>query len=152
TFRKLVDQADHYVVRNQFGQLVEENGGVGMNAGTDMDETVYFYSMPANRLELWAYLESSRFARPVMREFYKERDVVYEERRMRVESNPLGRLVEQFQSTAFAAHPYRNPGIGWPSDVHNFSATDAKNFFDRYYVPANMTIAIVGDLDPDKTW
>ncbi len=151
-WKQLADEAEKYVVRNQFGQVVEENGGVGLNASTSEDETVYFYSMPANRLELWAYLESSRFLHPVMREFYKERDVVYEERRMRVESNPIGRLVEQFTSTAFQAHPYRNPGIGWPSDLHTFSATDAMNFFDTYYVPSNMMVAVVGDIDPATTW
>jgi predicted Zn-dependent peptidase len=151
-WKDLVDQAEQYVVRNQFGEIVEENGGVGMNAGTEEDQTVYFYSMPVNRLELWAYLESSRFAEPVMREFYKERDVVYEERRMRVDSDPTGRLVEQFVSTSFLAHPYRNPGIGWPSDLKTFSATDAINFFHTYYAPSNMTIAVVGDLTPEQFW
>ncbi|HVZ16877.1 MAG TPA: pitrilysin family protein, partial [Terriglobales bacterium] len=151
-WQDLVKQADAYVVRNQFGKYVEENGGVGMNASTDEDETVYFYSMPANRLEFWAYLESSRFAEPVMREFYKERDVVYEERRMRTESNPIGRMIEQFDAAAFMASPYHNPTIGWPFDLHTFSATDARNFFDKYYVPSNMTIAVVGDLDFTTTW
>lgn len=151
-WKQLIDQADHYVIRNQFGELVEKNGGVGMNASTSEDETVYFYSMPANRLELWAYLESDRFLHPVMREFYKERDVVFEERRMRVDSNPIGRLLEQFQAAAFMASPYGTPGIGWPYDLHTFSATDAMKFFDTYYVPANMTIVVVGDIDFDKTW
>jgi len=151
-WKDLIEKADKYVIRNQFGQFIEENGGVGMNASTSEDETTYYYSMPANRLELWAYLESERFLEPVMREFYKERDVVYEERRMRVESNPMGRLFEQFQSAAFAAHPYGIPGVGWPSDLHTFSATDARAFFDTYYVPANMTVAVVGDLQFDKTW
>jgi len=147
-----IDDADKYVVRNKFDEIVEQNGGVGMNANTAEDDTHYYYSMPANRMELWAYLEASRFAHPVMREFYKERDVVYEERRMRTESNPIGRLIEQFDSAAFMAHPYGIPGIGWPSDLHTFSATDAKAFFDKYYVPSNMTIAVVGDLQFDSTW
>ena len=151
-WKDLIEQADKYVVRNAFGRLVEENGGVGMNASTDEDETVYFYSMPANRLELWAYLESTRFAEPVMREFYKERDVVYEERRMRTESNPIGRMLEQFDAAAFMAHPYGIPTIGWPWDLHTFSATDALNFFNRYYVPSNMAVAVVGDLQFEKTW
>ena len=151
-WQDLVKEADQYVIRNQFPQYIEENGGVGVNAGTGEDETSYYYSMPANRLELWAYLESERFLQPVMREFYKERDVVYEERRMRVESNPIGRLIEQFQEAAFSAHPYGIPGIGWPSDLHTFSATDAMAFFNKYYVPSNMTVAVVGDLEFDKTW
>ena len=151
-WKDLISEADKYVIHNQFGQLVEQNGGAGMNASTNEDETVYYYSMPVNRLEMWAYLESSRFAHPVMREFYKERDVVYEERRMRTESNPIGRLLEQFNATAFMASPYRNPTIGWPFDLHTFSATDAYNFFEKYYVPSNMTIAVVGDLDFATTW
>ena len=139
-------KADDYVVPNQFGEIVESEGGVGLNASTDRDETTYFYSFPQNRLELWAYLESERFLEPVMRQFYKERDVVYEERRMSVDSSPQGRLLEQFLATAFVAHPYRRPVVGWPSDLHAFSATDAMQFFHKYYVPANIVVTVVGDL------
>ncbi len=142
--------AQKYVIVNQFGEIVEANGGEGMNAFTDYDETAYHYSMPVNRLELWAYLESSRFLHPVMREFYKERDVVIEERRMRTESQPTGRLIEQFLATAFEAHPYHRPTVGWPSDLNNFSARDAENFFHHYYVPSNMVVAVAGDLNPTK--
>ncbi len=145
-WKDAVDAAEKYVVRNEFSKIVDQAGGVGMNAFTAMDETVYFYSLPANRLELWAYLESERFLHPVFREFYKERDVVYEERRLRYESSPFGRLLEQFLPTAFAAHPYHNLGIGWPSDLQAFSATDAANFFKKYYIPSNMVVAVVGDV------
>ena len=125
---------------------MESQGGVGLNASTDRDETTYFYSFPQNRLELWAYLESERFLEPVMREFYKERDVVYEERRMSVDSSPQGRLLEQFLRAAYIAHPYGRPVVGWPSDLRAFSATDALNFFNKYYVPANMVVTVVGDV------
>jgi predicted Zn-dependent peptidase len=145
-WQSAIKEADQYVVRNAFPQIIEENGGVGMNAGTSDDQTVYHYSFPANRLQLWAYLESERFIEPVMREFYKERDVVFEERRMRTESNPVGRLVEQFIATAFFAHPYHRPTIGWASDLRRFSATDAELFFRTYYVPPNMVVAVVGDF------
>jgi len=127
-----IQQAQQYVIPNQFGEIIEKNGGEGLNAFTDDDETGYHYSMPANRFELWAYLESERFLHPVMREFYKERNVVIEERRMRVDSNPLGRLLEQFTSEAFAAHPYHRPTVGWISDLNSFSATDAEDFFREY--------------------
>jgi predicted Zn-dependent peptidase len=145
-WKAAIADADQYVIPNQFGEIVESQGGVGLNASTDLDETLYFYSFPENRLELWAYLESERFIHPVLREFYKERDVVTEERRMRTDSSPQGRLLEQFLAAAFVAHPYGRPVVGWPSDLKAFSATDAKNFFHKYYVPANMTIAVVGDL------
>jgi predicted Zn-dependent peptidase len=145
-WQSAIHEADQYVVRNEFAQIIEENGGVGMNANTDSDETRYFYSFPSNRLQLWAYLESERFVQPVMREFYKERDVVFEERRMSTDSNPIGRLVEQFLAAAFTAHPYHEPTIGWPSDLRRFSATDAERFFHTYYVPSNMVVAVVGDV------
>ena len=143
-----VDAAEKYVVPNEFSKIVDQAGGTGMNAFTQSDDTVYFLSMPSNQLELWAFLESERFYDPVFREFYKERDVVYEERRMRYESSPFGRLLLQFIATSFVAHPYGQPSIGWPSDLQSFSATDARNFFDKYYVPANIVIAIVGDVNP----
>ena len=115
---------------------------------TSLDSTEYFYSLPSNRIELWFLMESQRFLHPVFREFYKERDVVMEERRMRIESNPQGKLLEDFLATAFAAHPYRNPGVGWPSDMVNLRRNTAREFFDKYYVPANINIAIVGDVNP----
>jgi len=138
--------ADKYVVPNQFGKIIEQSGGQDLNASTDYDETTYHYSLPVNRLELWAYLESDRFLHPVLREFYKERNVVIEERRLRTDSNPIGRLLEQFNAAAFEAHPYHRPTVGWMSDLNSFSATDAKKFFDEYYRPANMVVAVAGDI------
>ncbi len=150
-WKEAIQQADQYVEVNQFGEIVESQGGVGLNASTDLDETNYEYSFPENRLELWAYLESERFLHPVMREFYKERDVVMEERRMRTDSSPQGRLLEQFLAAAFIAHPYGRPTVGWPSDLRSFSATDASNFFRKYYIPSNMIIAVVGDVKAAHT-
>ena len=145
-WRSAVDAAQKYVIPNQFGEIVERNGGEDMNASTEDDQTNYFYSFPINRVELWAYLESERFLQPVMREFYKERNVVIEERRMRVESNPIGRLLEQFTTAAFQAHQYQRPTVGWTSDLNSFSATQAAKFFNEYYVPSNMVVTIVGDV------
>jgi predicted Zn-dependent peptidase len=145
-WKDAIAEGDKYVVPNQFGKIIEQSGGQDLNAFTDYDETGYHYSLPANRLELWAYLESERFLHPVMREFYKERNVVIEERRLRTDSNPIGRLLEQFDAAAFEAHPYHRPTVGWMSDLNSFSATDAKKFFDEYYVPANMVVAVAGDV------
>jgi predicted Zn-dependent peptidase len=142
--------ANQYVIPNQFDEIVERNGGTGINASTDLDETNYFYSLPENRLELWAYLESERFMHPVMREFYKERNVVIEERRLRTDSNPTGRLLEQFITAAFQASAYHRPTIGWMSDLNTFSATDAQKFFDEYYIPSNMVVTVVGDVRPSE--
>jgi predicted Zn-dependent peptidase len=143
-----IEKADDYVEPNLYPRIIEENGGVGMNASTGEDSTDYFYNFPANRIELWFYLESARFYHPVYREFYKERDVVREERRMRVESDPQGKLMEQMLATSIAAHPYRNMPGGWASDIENLRVKDAEKFFAQYYVPGNITMAVVGDVDP----
>ncbi len=140
------EAADQYIEKNEFSRIVDRAGGVGMNASTSSDQTMYYYSLPANKLELWAYLESSRFLDPVFREFYKERDVVMEERRLRTESTPNGRLFEQFAATAFIAHPYKQPVVGYMSDLQSFTREDAEAFYRKYYVPSNMTVAIVGDV------
>ena len=149
-WKDAITEANKYVIPNQFGQIVESSGGEGLNAQTSYDSTDYLYSLPANRFELWAYLESERYLHPVMREFYKERDVVIEERRMRTDSSPFGRLLEQFTSESFTASPYHRPTVGYYSDLQNFSATDAERFFHTYYIPSNMVIGLVGDLDPAK--
>jgi predicted Zn-dependent peptidase len=140
--------AEKYVVPNQFTEVAEANGAHGLNAETGLDDTQYFWSMPQNRLELWAWLESGRLADVVPREFYKERDVVMEERRMRVDSNPIGRLEEQFFATAYVAHNYGRSDIGWPSEVSQINATEAMAFHQKYYVGGNIVVAIVGDVDP----
>jgi predicted Zn-dependent peptidase len=139
--------ANDFVIPNEFTEIAEANGATGLNAETSLDATQYYWSMPENRLELWAYLESDRIGHPVPRQFYRERNVVEEERRMRVDSQPTGRLVEQFLATAYAEHPYRRPNVGWESELTQLSATDAEAFHRRYYVPANITVAVVGDID-----
>jgi predicted Zn-dependent peptidase len=147
-----VAAAQQYVIPNQFDEIIESNGGFGVNARTEWDDTAYFYSLPANRLELWTYLEAQRFLHPVMREFYKERNVVIEERRLRTDSQSMGRLIEQFQAAAFMAHPYHRPAVGWMSDLTTFSASDAQKFFDQYYVPSNMVIGIAGNISPEQAF
>ncbi|MGA3372033.1 MAG: pitrilysin family protein [Terracidiphilus sp.] len=139
-------EAHQYVIPNQFTDVAERNGAEGLNASTGLDETMFFWSMPENRFELWAWLESSRLADVVPREFYKERDVVVEERRMRTDSNPEGRLFEQFAATAYVAHNYGRSGIGWPSEVGQINATEAMEFHRKYYVGANIVVAVVGDV------
>ena len=150
TLDQAIEKAGEYVEPNLYPRIIEENGGVGMNASTSEDSTNYFYNFPANRIELWFYLESARFLNPMFREFYKERSVVREERRMRAESDPQGKLIEALLGSAIAAHPYRVPGVGWASDIENLRVADAREFYEKYYVPANMTIAIAGDVVPAK--
>jgi len=145
-FKQRQQEASQFVIKNEFGDIIEREGGVALNAFTGADVTGYFYSLPANKIELFAYMESERFLQPVFREFYEERDVVMEERRLRTESRPFGRLLEQFVSTAFMAHPYHHPVIGYASDIQSYTMTDAKRFYETQYVPSNMVTAIVGDI------
>ncbi|MEA5578150.1 pitrilysin family protein [Anabaena sp. UHCC 0451] len=148
---KLVEaQAVKLVKQNEMGKIVEQAGGVGLNATTSSEATRYFYSFPANKLELWMSLESERFLDPVFREFYKEKDVILEERRMRVDNSPVGSMVEKFVDTAFKVHPYRRPVIGYDEDIRNLTPANVKQFFENYYVPSNLTIAVVGDVNPDE--
>src|ERR1017187_10333426 len=140
------DEAHKFVIPNQFTDVAERNGATGVNASTAQDETKYFWSMPENRLELCARLESSRLADPVPREFFKEHDVVVEERRMRTDSNPIGRLVKQFLATAYVAQNYGRSNVGWPSEVSQITATEAMDFHKKYYVGANIVVAVVGDV------
>jgi predicted Zn-dependent peptidase len=145
--KAVIEKANSYSDSEAYSRTISENGGVGMNAGTSVDTTTYFYSLPANRLELWALLTSKQLRDPIMREFYKERDVVREERRMRFESSPQGEAQELLMETAFLAHPYRSL-IGFGSDLENLRAHDAEAFFRKYYVPSNMVIAVAGDVKP----
>jgi predicted Zn-dependent peptidase len=147
-FQTVQDQAESLVVNNELGQLYERNGAEGFNASTGKDLTRYTVSLPSNRLPLWAAVESDRMAYPVLREFYKEKQVVMEERRLRYDNSPDGKLYEAFLSTAFWAHPYGMPVIGWPSDIENMTRPKTEEFFKGHYGPSNAVVAIVGDVHP----
>ena len=147
-FTELQEMAGQFVAANEMALLYQRHGGVGLNASTGKDLTRYMISLPANRLPLWAVLEADRMAHPVLREFYKERGVVMEERRLRNDDSPNGLLFETFTSTAFRAHPYSIPTIGWESDILSLTPADTEAFFKAYYGPGNATIAIVGDINP----
>jgi len=147
-FEALEKEEAKWVVTNELGELYDQNGAVGFNASTGRDVTSYVVSLPANRLPLWIAIEADRMAHPVLREFYKEREVVLEERRRSVETNPGGKLYEAFLSASFSAHPYGYPTLGWPSDVRSLSATETAHFFKTHYTPSNTIIAIVGDFKP----
>jgi predicted Zn-dependent peptidase len=134
------------LIKDQFTQIYTKNGGENLNAGTWPDLTAYIVQVPSNRLELWAWLESDRLLNPVLREFYSERDVVFEERRMRTESTPLGKYDEAFNALFWEAHPYKWPVVGWPSDIPTYTLAQAKDYFATYYAPNNLTGVLVGDF------
>lgn len=149
-FTDLQAQAAQYVVGNEVALLYQRHGGVGFNASTGKDLTRYTISLPANRLPLWAAIEADRMADPVLREFYKERGVVMEERRLRNDDSPNGLLFETFTSAAFRAHGYGVPTIGWGSDILSLTPAETEAFFKTHYGPNRATIALVGDLDPKE--
>ncbi len=144
-FKDAQEAAGKFVVPNEFGEAIERAGGRGLNAFTSSDSTNYFFSLPSNEAELWFWLEAQRFGDPVLREFYKERDVVMEERRLG-ESQPIGRLIEEFEAISYKAHPYHEPVVGHMSDLKNLTRHDGEAFFKKYYTPRNLTSVIVGDV------
>jgi predicted Zn-dependent peptidase len=144
-------QQEHkkWVIKDEISEIYEKSGSEGLNASTGYDVTTYKVSLPANRVELWARIESDRMANPVLREFYSEREVVREERRQREETNPDGKLMEAFLKTAFAEHPYGRPIIGWDVDLKYLQREKVEHFFRSFYSPNNAVVAVVGAVDPD---
>ncbi len=145
-------QAEHkkFVVKDEFSKIYSENGGVGYNAFTSKDQTSYLISLPSNKFELWAAIESDRMKNPVLREFYTEREVIREERRRSYDSSPRGLLYENLLANAFTVHPYRNPIIGWDTDIQNLTLAETRDFLQSYYAPINAVITLVGDISFDQ--
>jgi predicted Zn-dependent peptidase len=149
-FDQLIEAQRAILVKNEFDRIYSGQGGSGMNAFTTEDLTAYFINVPANKLELWMWMESERILHPVFREFYAERDVVFEERRMRTDSTPLGKFAEEFNAMFWESSPYSWPVIGWPSDITAITKAQADDFYATYYSPQNLTLILVGDFKPDS--
>lgn len=136
------------IVQNELVKIYTNAGASGLNAMTSEDYTVYFSNVPANKLELWFWMESDRLMNPVFREFYSERDVVHEERRMRTDSTPTGKFDEEFNAMFWTSSPYSWPVVGWPSDLDGLTRKEALDYFALNYAPNNITACLVGDFDP----
>ncbi len=149
-FNALVAEQKSLLIKNEFDRIYTGQGASGMNAGTSQDFTVYFVNVPANKLELWFWMESDRLLNPVFREFYSERAVVQEERRLSTDSTPTGKFDEQFDAMFWESSPYSWPVVGWPSDLEGITREEAINYFATYYAPNNLSLALVGDFDPDE--
>ncbi len=149
-FGRLLTEQRELIIKDQFDRIYTLQGASGMNAFTSNDLTLYMINVPANKLELWFWMESDRLSNPVFREFYSERDVVQEERRLRVESRPTGKLDEQFETLFWQSSPYHWPVIGWQSDLDGLTRDEALEFFGTYYAPNNLTVALVGDFDSEQ--
>ena len=134
----------------EFSKLLSERGATNLNATTDKDLTNYFESLPNSSFEFWCWIESERMLNPVFRQFYKERDVVIEERRMRFEDDPWGKLYEGLLKVAFLEHPYRHPIVGYRNDLDNLFPEDLRELHNRYYIGRNIAISVVGDINIER--
>ena len=150
TLRAIEDSARVFVESNAFDRILTRAGAQGLNATTTSEATSYFVELPANRAELFFALEADRMANPVFREFYTERDVVMEERRMRVETNPGGALYEAHLDAAYSVHPYGQPVVGYRSDLETLRRSDVEAYYRAFYGPNNAVLAVVGDIDLDR--
>jgi predicted Zn-dependent peptidase len=151
-FTDLEKKAKEYVVNNEYFDMMMREGDAGVNAYTSNDATQYINYLPSNRLEFWMAMTSDRFLNPVYREFYKERDVIMEERRLGVETQPTGKLMEDFMAVAFKAHPYHHEVVGHMSDLQAITRKDVEDYFKKFYSPSNLTVGIVGDVKADEVF
>jgi predicted Zn-dependent peptidase len=151
-FSDLEAKAKAFVVNNEYFDMMMREGDQGVNAYTSNDATQYINSLPSNKLEFWFAMTSDRFLNPVFREFFKERDVVMEERRLGLETRPTGKLMEDFEAVAFKAHPYRHGVIGHMSDLRNMTRRDVEAYFKTFYGPSNLTVGVVGDVKPEEVF
>lgn len=138
---------------NEFSEIVSANGG-RENAFTGRDYTAYFQTLASDRLEISFKLEADRMQNLMLdeKEFKKEIEVVKEERRLRTEDKPTALTYERFRAAVFPSSPYRNPVIGWMSDLENMQLDDLHQWYAKWYAPGNATLVVVGDVDPDEIY
>lgn len=150
-YDSLVNVERQYMIKEEIWSAYQQAGGTGLNAFTTDLATAYFVTLPKNRIELFLYLESDRMQNAILREFYSERDVVREERRMRYDDRPTGRYFETLNGIFYEAFPYRIPTIGWPSDIMNLTREQAAEHYRKYYKPRNSILVLAGDLEIEPT-
>ena len=148
--KKVHTELDKIWKNGEYTKLLEQRGAKGLNAATSADYTMYTVSLPSSELEFWFFMESERLLNPVFRQFYKELEVVHEERRMRTEDDPSGKLYEALLGTAYWNHPYHSPTIGWKEDLVNLKRSDVMYLHNTYYRPDNMVVVISGDVEMDQ--
>jgi len=151
TEKALMKSYEKIAIKNHFWTLLSGEGAVGVNAYTTKNGTVYFSSLPINKIELWMAIESDRMVNSVFREFYSEKQVVREERRLRYEVRPWGKVYETLFAYSYKSHPYRTPVIGWANDIDNYKLDYIKKYYKKYYAPNNAVLIISGDINVKKT-
>lgn len=140
-------EASKFVINNEFSEIYTKNGGRNFNAATSQDFTYYQVSLPSNKIELWFAMEKDRFSNPIFREFYKERKVILEEKKLTHDNSPYRLLLDELAAHAFSVHPYKISTIGLDDDIHNITRADVNNFFNKYYGAQNLTFILYGDVD-----
>lgn len=143
----LQNQARELTYLGEFSLLYSEQGGTGLDANTHQDLTLYYVTLPADKLELWFWLESDRLLHSVFREFYQEVEVIHEERRLRIESTPTGPADEELRTLFWGDHPYAWNPMGHADHLSALARTDAIDFFNHNYRSDNLTLALVGPID-----
>ncbi|MFC1884233.1 M16 family metallopeptidase, partial [Thermodesulfobacteriota bacterium] len=147
---ELRSQVQEIYVPQAFSMQLQKNGAVGVNAFTSNDQTQFTASVPSDMIEQWFSIISEQVFEPSWREFYVEKEVVQREWAFRYVNNPEGAAWLDLNATAYTAHPYRNPVIGWKSDMEMYSTADAIAFHKKYYTPSNTVCVLVGDITVDK--
>ncbi|UAY55104.1 M16 family metallopeptidase [Arachidicoccus terrestris] len=151
-FEHLLFEGSKNIKRGEFMKIVSANGGSN-NANTTQDRTFYYEEFPSNQLKLGLWLESERMMHPVINEVgvNTQREVVKEEKRMRVDNRPYGHLMEEVFKNLFVKHPYHWVPIGSMEDINRAKLSEFQAFFKKFYVPGNAVLSISGDLDIDST-
>lgn len=138
---------------NEFSEIISREGG-RHNAFTGRDYTGYYEALASDRLEVALRLEADRMEnlRILPEEVESERQVILEERRLRIEDDPLSAFFEEFNAVTYPASPYSHPIIGWPGDIRSIDRQDLLKWYERWYVPANATLVVAGDVQPEKVF
>ena len=140
-----------YGRQGELDVIYATNGATDVNAFTIQDMTLYLASMPEEKLELWFWLESDRLLNPIFRGFFNEKSVIRQERGLRIDSTPTGRVENEIRAAFWGSHPYSWPTIGVAEDLSVLRRVDAEAFYERHYPPANLTAVLVGSLDVERT-
>ncbi len=149
--RIIDEQSRPYIISEEDSYIYALQGARGYNAYTNSDMTNYQVEIPVHRLEVWARLEADRMQNAVLRRFYTERDVVQEERRMRVDNSPHSSLWEKFRQEVYGSHPYGHSVIGPMKSITYLNYHQAMDFYQTHYTPSNTVIALVGNINIKHT-
>ncbi|MCI0495892.1 insulinase family protein [candidate division KSB1 bacterium] len=145
----LMQAEKQYIIKDDLWEFYMKNGGTGLNASTGQEITGYYVTLPSNKVELQMWLESDRMMNPYFREFYSEKEVVREERRLG-ENRPGYFFNEQLNATFYAASPYSWGVIGWDVDLQKLTRQDMIDYNRKYYIPNNAVAVYVGDIDAEE--